>query len=315
VIEQIADESEVQETRDLGAAVALALRFLRATASVVIERYQEERQLLDDVRSSAEQSTLSDLLAGTYSPDAHPNDQLAATYAVVRLGIGPNDDERTGGFGASVAAHRKLRRVRAAVDQMEIEGIISGLTATGGTLLVPLSTDSGAPIDDSVGVLDDLVGRVGDASQAPVHAATADAPAPLGIAEAARLCDDILDVLQTTRRPPGLYRLDDVKLDVQLSRPGPARRLLAASLQPIAVRPALLTTLRTYLADGMNRRRTALDLGVHPNTVDYRLRKIAALTGLDPTDPGDAFTFTACLHAHDTESGPPDPGRAGNHGA
>ncbi|MEV7028513.1 helix-turn-helix domain-containing protein, partial [Kitasatospora sp. NPDC093558] len=39
---------------------------------------------------------------------------------------------------------------------------------------------------------------------------------------------------------------------------------------------------------------------VHPNTVDYRIRRIAALTGLNPAEHGDRIKLSAALAALDT---------------
>ncbi|WP_425555937.1 PucR family transcriptional regulator [Kitasatospora nipponensis] len=101
-------------------------------------------------------------------------------------------------------------------------------------------------------------------------------------------------------RGPGLYLLDDVLLEYQLSRPSPARDRLAALLAPLARRPELLDTLRTFLACGLDRRQAAARLQVHPNTVDYRLRRATELTGLDAARGADQLTLRAALAARDT---------------
>ena len=70
---------------------------------------------------------------------------------------------------------------------------------------------------------------------------------------------------------------------------------------PIAPDDELVATLRAFLAHGGNRRRAALDLHVHPNTIDYRNAKIRRLTGLDPTQPDDGYQLRTALIAHDAE--------------
>jgi DNA-binding PucR family transcriptional regulator len=47
----------------------------------------------------------------------------------------------------------------------------------------------------------------------------------------------------------------------------------------------LLSTLDEFLACGLDRRRTAEHLHVHPNTLDYRLKRIRELTDLDLRNP------------------------------
>jgi sugar diacid utilization regulator len=50
-------------------------------------------------------------------------------------------------------------------------------------------------------------------------------------------------------------------------------------------RSELFDTLETYL-DFYGRRKTAAErLNIHPNTLDYRIRKVRELTGMDPDDP------------------------------
>ncbi|MER7585099.1 helix-turn-helix domain-containing protein [Kitasatospora sp. NPDC097691] len=142
------------------------------------------------------------------------------------------------------------------------------------------------------------------AAGAPILAGAAIA-APAEVPEAAALAYEVLDIARAFGRPPGLHRLDDVLLEYQLTRPSRARARLAALLEPLGDAGELLTTLRTHLAGGLNRRHTASALHLHPNTVDYRLRRIAALTGLDPARPADILRITAAIAARTAEQAAP----------
>ncbi len=74
----------------------------------------------------------------------------------------------------------------------------------------------------------------------------------------------------------------EVALDVLLTQNEAAARLLVAnSLGCLVDRSTLLETLRAYIACDLALQRTAEVLFVHPNTVVYRLRQIAELTGRD----------------------------------
>ena len=65
-----------------------------------------------------------------------------------------------------------------------------------------------------------------------------------------------------------------------------AARLLAAVYAPLASAPApLLPDHRGVSGTGGALEPTARNLFVHPNTVRYRLHRIADLTGRDPWDP------------------------------
>jgi hypothetical protein len=57
----------------------------------------------------------------------------------------------------------------------------------------------------------------------------------------------------------------------------------------------LLETLNAFLACGLDRRKTAEQLHVHPNTLDYRLRRIGDLTSLDPGNPRDLVMLELAL--------------------
>ena len=57
----------------------------------------------------------------------------------------------------------------------------------------------------------------------------------------------------------------------------------------------VLETVRAVLAGGGNLEASARALFVHPNTVRYRLRRAAELTGLSATDPRGAWTLQVAL--------------------
>jgi len=67
---------------------------------------------------------------------------------------------------------------------------------------------------------------------------------------------------------------------------------------------ALADTLERFVAGGLDRRGAAKELGVHPNTLDYRLRRISELNGLDLGHPRDvALVVLACRHRRLAASG------------
>jgi hypothetical protein len=65
-----------------------------------------------------------------------------------------------------------------------------------------------------------------------------------------------------------------------VQNPLAARRLTEVALGPLLDHPALLRTVRTYLESGLSVKATATQLGVHENTVSYRLRRIVSELGL-----------------------------------
>ena len=276
------------------------LDFLRQVSCAVAAGYVQERQSALGDEQVALQSLLSRLLEGG-SPQAAADRagiQLPPGYLVLSLAMGPHPDELLPGVNGPVVVRRKLRRLRNELQRHTCGVPLSVLSGDGGLVLIPYETpvaDFGEADRDRLSWLVSQYARMCGADLL-VAAAVA---TPEGVAEAARLAGEIREVAEASGRPPGLYLLDDVLLEYQLSRPSPARDRLAALLGPLGARPELLGTVRTFLACGLDRRRAAARLQVHRNTVDYRLRKAADLTGLDAARGTDLLTLHAALAAHD----------------
>ncbi|AUG81703.1 transcriptional regulator [Kitasatospora sp. MMS16-BH015] len=276
------------------------LDYLRLVSCAVAAGYVRERQAALSDEQVARQALLSSLLAGGDARAAADRAGLALPpgYVVLGLAVGPHPDELLPGVNHAVAARRKLRRLRGELQRRLPGDLLSALSGSGGLVLLPADR---APTD--LGDLDRpalarLVEDLGRACGGELLAAAAAAP-PAGVAAAARLVGEIRELAAGAGRGPGLHLLDDVLLEYQLSRPGPARDRLAARLTPLLQRPELLDTLRAFLGAGLDRRQAAARLQVHPNTVDYRLRRAAELTGLDAARGPDQLTLRAALAAHD----------------
>jgi DNA-binding PucR family transcriptional regulator len=91
--------------------------------------------------------------------------------------------------------------------------------------------------------------------------------------------------------------LHDVLLEYQLTRPSDALVALRGLLDPIDRNPDMARTLEIYLANDLDRRRTAAALHVHPNTLDYRLRRVVELTAVDPSTSRGLQLLGAALAA------------------
>ena len=82
-----------------------------------------------------------------------------------------------------------------------------------------------------------------------------------------------------------------------LAGDGLARRTLIEQIyEPLRDQAGeLLETLWCYLDNGRSLEATARELFVHPNTVRYRLKKVAELVGWNPTSPRAAMNLQAAL--------------------
>ncbi|MFI1105880.1 PucR family transcriptional regulator [Streptomyces melanogenes] len=297
---QVFSAAEPGDLADVLLVQRQLLAYLRLVSCEVAAGYVQERQTALGDEQVALQTLLSRLLEGGNPQGAadRAGIRLPPCYLVLSIAVGPHPDELVPGVNHSVAARRKLRRLRNELQRQTTGVPLSALSGEGGLALIPYETPPAefGPADRER--LSRLVEQLGQMCGAELLAAAAVA-APEGVAEAARLAGEVCAVAEASGRGPGLYLLDDVLLEYQLSRPSPARAGLAALLDPLDARPELLDTLRAFLARGLDRRRAAAGLQVHPNTVDYRLRKATELTGLDASRGADVLTLRAALAAHD----------------
>jgi PucR C-terminal helix-turn-helix domain len=157
---------------------------------------------------------------------------------------------------------------------------------------------------------DRVSGLLADAQELHAHPDTlvaVDAPAPRGALtialERVRMIVDLGRRLDRT----GRLTADDIALEMMLAdSPDAAGSLAVRVLVPLRSasgrRASLERTLRTFIAAEMDRRATAAELHIHPNTLDYRLRRFEALTSLRLTDPRDLTVVVLAL-SHAGESG------------
>ncbi|WP_329394828.1 PucR family transcriptional regulator [Streptomyces melanogenes] len=297
---QVFSAAEPGDLADVLMVQRQLLAYLRLVSCEVAAGYVQERQTALSDEQVALQSLLSRLLEGGSPQGAadRAGIQLPDCYLVLSIAMGPHPDELVPGVNHAVAARRKLRRLRNEIQRQTTGVPLSVLSGGGGLVLIPYETSPDDFGRADRARLSDLVEQLGRMCGAELLAAATTA-APEGVAEAARLAGEVRAVAEASGRGPGLYLLDDVLLEYQLSRPSPARAGLAALLDPLDDRPELLDTLRAFLARGLDRRRAAARLQVHPNTVDYRLRKATELTGLDASRGADTLTLRAALAAHD----------------
>lgn len=287
------------------AALAELADLLLSTQSrligVVAETYLDEQSTLTAERREARRTLARALLAGfPVLPGRVEENGLARGALVVAFGTAPSGEpsaERPTALG------RWTRRVQAVLERAFGPEVLAVVEAEGGRALVPRGSAAGALPE---AVPEGLGERIGEACGSDVWVATAVAEEPARIAAAGRTAAEVLRLVRALGRKPGHYRLDDVLLEYHLSRGDESSSALGGLLAPLADRPELLDTLRVYLDLQQDRRGTARELGLHPNTVDNRLARAGELTGVDVTSPrGYAVMLTAfTLH----ELRPTEPG-------
>ncbi|MDG3011880.1 PucR family transcriptional regulator [Rhodococcus sp. D2-41] len=208
--------------------------------------------------------------------------RLAENHLVVALAIRPRADEdpavRRGGQALGVALTDRLGGP-----------LLASLSGQRKFLLLP-----GTPTWTDV---ESALQRAAASAGVEITAAAVQSPTS-GIPDAAEQAQELLVLAGLgAASSTTLHGLADLALEYQLTRPGPGRDQLVGLLD--ALSPELIETLRVHLDEGVHRQRTARRLHLHANSVDYRLRRIAQLTGRDPGQPMGLWTLRAAIVVSD----------------
>ncbi|WP_420897486.1 PucR family transcriptional regulator [Bifidobacterium samirii] len=199
----------------------------------------------------------------------------------------------------SVAAAATLERLRGAARDLggtlAIAGIHDGVAAivvamqAAATGEVACTTMAAAFADDSPIALGPVRHGVGGAV-ATLHAALHTMTAAPALA---------VGVPAAVTSSPTVIRADDALPERALLGDADARRELVdvvyASLTESGPDDPTLGTVSTFLFSGGSLEITAKTLGVHPNTVRYRLKRAADTTGWDATDPREAYVLRTAI--------------------
>ncbi|WP_067865761.1 PucR family transcriptional regulator [Nocardia shimofusensis] len=268
--------------------------------------YLDEARTIGAQHHNALDTVTASLLGGIADPTEADDCgiELAASYSVLAVALPPprTDSDaaqsfRTGPVLSAAPDGRResgggqmLRRVRAALAERGGPNVLSLLGRDGGTVLVPASASSRPDMAH-------LVVALTEAAGAPITATVVTAAPRVELPASADCAHELLDMVRRLRMDPGLYRMADLALEYQITRPGPGLDHLGTVLDPLDAQPKLLETLRCHIGNGLNRQRTARMLDLHTNGLDYRLRRIGRLTGHDPGDARGICYLRAALVA------------------
>lgn len=285
---------------DTTTGMTAVVQLLDLTTSTIGRVYVRELENCAAHRTSTRTLT-SALLAGrpTSAAARECGIRVSTHYHVLAVALPAHPDEYDAKLDRHVAARRTLRRLQSALATASDHQGLSLLSADGGTILLPARAYADTEIDDLVSVLS-------TAAQVPLTATVISAETG-EIPVAARHAHELLDTVEHLGLGPGVHRLADLAMEHQITRPGIGRAFLGRQLAPLDEHPELMHTLRTYLDTERNRKRTARRLYVHPNTIDYRMQRISALTGLDISDTRTWWYLNAALITRPA----PDPSHPG----
>ncbi len=265
-------QAALPEDRDgvlIGAEILM--RYIDLVSATVAQAYLDVRQLA----VSEEERRLRALLVALCEDEGPPAADTAALAALLGLPAAG----RYGPFALTIAGEGAIRHGQLAAE-LRARGIlaltegdrVSGLLAEGQELHPPAGS-----------------------------LCVVEAPAPRGTLTAA--LERVRLVVDLGRRlgRKGLLTPDDIAVELLLaSSPETAGSLESRVFEPLrahaGTRAALEETLAAFLELDTNRRAAAGRLHIHPNTLDYRLRKIEELTGLRLAAPRD-LTILVLAHS------------------
>ncbi|WP_432973902.1 PucR family transcriptional regulator [Dactylosporangium sp. CA-233914] len=103
-----------------------------------------------------------------------------------------------------------------------------------------------------------------------------------GLAETLAWAREASRVAPPQDRPERLPEIADLFVEMAVARTPAVDGWLRTFAKALATGPDLVATLRAYYVNDMNRTSTAAALHIHPRTLDYRLRRVHRVTGIDP---------------------------------
>lgn len=284
----LAEEAREDEHDELVAHTTWLLHYLATVTGTVAAAYLDEQQLIYGEERDARRAFADALLASADSQSSGPGHdrlhvlaaragvELAHSYAAVAVRLGPSGDERATGVSPAVAGRRKIRRLAERLDQLAGGSVLSLLEPSGGLLLVPIAATP-APA-----LLEGVVDELAIAADAEVLLAQSWRPGLTAVHEAAADAREVLRIAMRLGATSGAFTGQDVLLEQALTTASPWAERLAQTLGPLEAKPDLLATLEAWFASDFDRQETARALQVHPNTVDYRMQRVAEVTGIEP---------------------------------
>jgi len=148
-------------------------------------------------------------------------------------------------------------------------------------LLAPLDDDGGRSSDvarkQALGMVQDVAAAVGR------PCANGGAAGRTGaLAEPLALARRIAKVAPAEPRPRALYTVNDMFVELSVAQTPQVDGWMRTLAEQLRAGSDLIRTLDAYYRHDMSRADTAAALHIHPRTLDYRLRRVHALTDLDP---------------------------------
>ncbi|WP_410643470.1 PucR family transcriptional regulator [Amycolatopsis sp. lyj-346] len=157
-------------------------------------------------------------------------------------------------------------------------------------VLLPACPARDTPPDDTLPVVRDIAETV----EARCRVGVATGPASR-LSETVAMACRVAEAAPVQRIPEALPGIGDVFVELGVMRVPEVDRWLRDVARQLANGPDLVKTLDGYYRNDMNRLRAAVTLHIHPRTLDYRLRRVREVTGIDPASTKGIRILTAAV--------------------
>lgn len=290
----LASHARPEELADLIGLTGSLFDYLRGVMALVARGYEREASRVRLGEQDARYALYAALLSGGDLDQASARSglRIAHRYLVLTIHIAPEDSRV--GEASHVTSTRRGNALLRTFDSLADGEVLAVIGDVRGTALIPAT---GAGDDRERHRVREAIAGLSVELGVPVMAGACFAFAA-EVSAAASQAEEILDLAVAIEPEPGAWFLEDVLLPYQLTRPSPAFDVLRARLSVLQDHPDWLETLRVYARRNWDRTAAARELHVHPNTVDYRLRRMAEATGLDAGDPSQRALVLAALYVH-----------------
>lgn len=238
----------------------------------------DDPELLQLARAGAQ--LLEDFLDGLCcNPVAPPSGDLAAD--LIDGTALPHDvlDRLAPGYAVLLSEQRDAR-----VHEHECQGVLRTFRSGLLVLLVP---------EHETELLDKITGQLASGTR---WVTTARRPVA-ELADAYTEATEVLRLVSAGCRPAGTYAVADVLVEQAIAANTAVAAQLAEIIRPVRQNQVLWETLVALVHADFNRNQASRDLFVHRSTMDYRLQRIAKITGWDPAGGHGAQQLRAALFA------------------
>lgn len=288
--EQLRDEARPEDLDDVLDFLGLLLDLFEQVNISMAETHAAVAQSLFSAEREARRDLSSALLEGK-SADEHAiraGIQLEDVYDLLSIRVPASTRED------NAVTQRRMRIAREMLDDLSGMSPLYTFDGVTGHVLLPSNAEAGdSPRYARVAT------QLTSSLELPVVVIELHDVPRADLPGAVAYIDELAEVARLLSKPAGAYILDDLMLEHQLTRPGPSRDRLVGRLDPLLEHPHLLEALRAHIRYGGDRKRAADAIHLHPNSLSYRLRRVAELTGYDTSTPDGSRLLAAALLIHD----------------